>query len=217
MLEIRHISASYHKDFPILNNISMNIEDNTKVVLLGRNGAGKTTFANTLFGLVPMISGEVIYDGRDILAVPMEKLYAMGIAYFMQGAPVFPQISVKENLIIAAGNTDRNALSRRIEELRELFPVLINGQFDALPAGSLSGGERTQLCLAMALFSKPSLLVLDEPFAGLSPANAGLILDILNRYQRSTQATVLLIAQDRQMASGFCKKHYVIHEGAIKG
>jgi branched-chain amino acid transport system ATP-binding protein len=215
MLEFQHITASYHMDFPILNDINLHIEDNAKVVLLGRNGAGKTTFANTIFGLVPNIHGEIIFNGQDILSFPIERLYSMGIAYFMQEAPVFPQMSVKENLIVAAGKTNAKIQNARRSELKELFPILQNGHSDSMLAGALSGGERTQLCLAMALYSKPSLLILDEPFAGLSPSNARLILDILNNYQLSNRATVLLIAQDRQMASNFCENHYVIREGAI--
>ena len=215
MLELRHITAAYHKGYPILNDVSLYVEENKKVALLGRNGAGKTTFANVIFGLIPFLSGEVLIHGMDINPMPLEKHASMGISYFMQGAPVFPQMSVKENLMIAAGREGNKEFLIRKDELKDLFPLLADPGIDSMPAGSLSGGERTQLCLAMAIFNRPGLLILDEPFAGLSPANASLILRILNDYQSETHASILLIAQDRQMASSFCKLHYVIRDGKI--
>lgn len=215
MLELQHITAAYHKGYPILSDVNLHVEKNEKVVLLGRNGAGKTTFAKAIFGLIPLISGEILIRGRNILSVPLEKYASLGMSYFMQGAPVFPQMSIKENLIITAGIQGNREFLMRKNELKELFPLLADSRIESVPAGSLSGGERTQLCLAMAIINKPGLLILDEPFAGLSPANASLILQILNDYQYETRASVLLIAQDRQMAGGFCKQHYVIREGKI--
>ena len=113
MLEIKHITASYHKDYPILSDINMHIADNEKLVLLGRNGAGKTTFARTIFGLTPMISGEIFFNGVDILSYSLEKIHAMGMGFFMQGAPVFPQLSVKENLMVSSGKAGRRDFEKR--------------------------------------------------------------------------------------------------------
>jgi branched-chain amino acid transport system ATP-binding protein len=165
--------------------------------------------------MTPIISGEIIFNGTDILALPLERLHALGMGYFMQGAPVFPQMTVKENLRVAAGRHSLKEFSLRLEEMKGLFPILDDASFDQMPAGSLSGGERTQLCIAMSIFRKPSLLVLDEPFAGLSPSNAALILKILNGYQEAMGATILLIAQDRYMAKGFSTDQYIIRDGKI--
>jgi len=215
MLEIRHITAAYHKDYPILSDINMDIGGGEKVVILGRNGAGKTTFAGSIFGLIPIISGEIILNGLDILSFSLEKLHSLGLGYFMQGAPVFSQMTVIENLRVSAGSIGGREFSSRSEEMRQLFPILNDRSFDQMPAGSLSGGERTQLCIAMSIFRRPELLILDEPFAGLSPANATLILQILNAYQQDSGATILLIAQDRKMAIEFSSEHYIIREGKI--
>lgn len=215
MLEIRHISAAYHKDYPILSDINMSIGDGEKLVILGRNGAGKTTFAGVLFGLIPIISGEIIFKERDVLALPLEKLHSLGMGYFMQGAPVFPQMTVKENLRVSAGDYKQKEFLLRYQEMKEFFPILKGAAFDQMLAGSLSGGERTQLCVAMSIFRNPSLLVLDEPFAGLSPSNASLILNILNEFQEASRSTILLIAQDRLIAKGFSSEQYILRDGKL--
>lgn len=215
MLECKNIYASYHKDFPILNDISFRLEAGEKVAVLGRNGAGKTTFANTLFGLVPHIHGEIEYNGTSLRHMSLEKIQSLGIGYFMQGASVFPQMSLRENLQISAGKSDKKQISHRIEILKAFFPILQNQQTLQMPAGALSGGERTQLSLAMTLFNKPSLLILDEPFAGLSPGNANLVLNALLKYYESELTSIVLIAQDRRLASLFCKNHYIIRDGNV--
>jgi len=215
MLELKYIRASYHKDYPILNDVNMCIEDGEKVVLLGRNGAGKTTFAQSIFGLTPIISGEVIYNGIDLLGLPLERLYTAGLGYFMQEGPVFPQMTVRENLWVSAGRISKREFLKRFEGLKKQIPLFLNANIESVPAGSLSGGERSQLCLAMSIFNNPGLLILDEPFAGLSPSNSNIILRILNDYQSSSNASVLLIAQDRKMAKDFSNTHYIIREGKV--
>lgn len=215
MLECKNIYAAYHKGFPILDDISFCLEAGEKVAVLGRNGAGKTTFANTLFDLVPHIQGEIKYNGISLRDMALENIQSMGVGYFMQGASVFPQMSVKENLQISAGKSAKKQISDRIEVLSAFFPVLQNPQTLQMLAGALSGGERTQLALAMTLFNKPSLLILDEPFAGLSPGNANLVLNALLKYQESESTSIVLIAQDRRLASLFCKNHYIIRDGNV--
>jgi len=213
MLRFQNISASYQKDYPILSDVNLYVETNEKIAILGRNGAGKTTFANTIFGLVPFITGKVLYEGENIVSKPSENITSLGIGYFMQGAPVFPQMSVKENLLLSAGSIGQHEFLSRYDYLKDILPLLLDKGITRMPAGSLSGGERTQLSLAMAIFKKPALLILDEPFAGLSPSNASLILRTLLEYQEINQASILLIAQDRNMASEFCSNHFIIRDG----
>lgn len=217
MLECKNIYASYHDGFEILSDISFSLEAGEKMAVLGRNGAGKTTLANSLFGLLPNIQGEIKYNGHFLKGMALEKIQSLGIGYFMQGASVFPQMSLKENLQISAGKSGKQQISNRIEALKEFFPILQNYQILQMPAGALSGGELTQLALAMALFNKPSLLILDEPFAGLSPGNAKLVLNALLQYHESYQTSILLIAQDRHLADAFCSKHFIIRDGGLVG
>ncbi len=163
-----------------------------------------------------MIEGSLEYQGQDLNRKPLESLLSLGMSFFMQDAPVFPQMSVKENLLMASGNMPKKAFIARLDELRTEIPILQGGSMDPLAAGSLSGGERTQLCMAMALFRKPSLLVMDEPFAGLSPRNAGIIMQLLNSYYVSMQPAMILIAQDRQMARSFEGSIMFIRDGSLR-
>ena len=215
MLEFKNISAAYYKGHPILDGVNQTFDEGGKYALLGRNGAGKTSFANTIFGLLPVISGDIYYTGIKISGLPLEKISGLGIGYFMQGAPVFPQLSVRENILIAAGKVHGQTFAGSYTALQEVFPLLQQKSIDHVSAGSLSGGERTQLALAMAIFHQPSFLVMDELFAGLSPGNVQLILNTLLGYHKNTGASMLLIAQDRQLASSFCSEHYLIRDGKI--
>ncbi|MEN8223756.1 MAG: ATP-binding cassette domain-containing protein [Bacteroidota bacterium] len=215
MLEFKNITAAYHQGFPILDHVNLKVGDGENIALLGRNGAGKTTFANTIFINVPIIQGEIEFNGIRLSSLPVEKRASLGIGYFMQGAVVFPQMTVKENLLVASGDKGKHYFVDAMKEMKITFPFLKEPAFEQMPAGSLSGGERTQLCLAMAMINKPSLLILDEPFAGLSPANSNIILQALTNYHQEIGASIVLIAQDRHMASGFCDKNYVIRNGKI--
>lgn len=215
MLELRNITAAYHPDHPILDGIFFRIGKGEKIALLGRNGAGKTTFANVIFNSVPHITGGVLLNDRNIRSIPLERRITMGMGYFMQGAPVFPQMSIKDNLLLATANNTKK-FSEKWQQYTTFFPLFRQEGILHLAAGSLSGGERTQLCLAMVLANDPSLLVLDEPFAGLSPGNARMILSLLEEYQSANKASVILIAQDRHMADEFCDKQYFLRNGKLR-
>jgi len=215
MLKIQHISAAYHKGYPILEDVNLELGSGGRMAILGRNGAGKTTFANSIFGLVPRVSGEIWYDGKDLGRIPLNELRSAGLGYFMQGAPVFPQLSIRENLLFAAGKIKMQDFHIRMDTFKASMPLMKDPQIDKMPAGSLSGGERTQLAIAMAIFNRPSLLILDEPFAGLSPANANLVLHILEDYHESSGASLIMIAQDRQLAFAFCDAHYLIRDNQL--
>jgi neutral amino acid transport system ATP-binding protein len=209
MIQVKNIYAGYHRSYPVLNDISFEMDKGARLAVLGRNGAGKTTLANSLFGLVPFLKGNIVFNGINIPGLPAERVAALGVGYFMQGAPVFPQLSVRENLYMALGKAGRGML----QDVFEHFPFLGEQRHLQMPAASLSGGERTQLALAMAVARQPGLLVLDEPFAGLSPANASIILSILDDYQKSRNASLMLIAQDRKLALDFCDCQLLIRDG----
>lgn len=216
MLKIQNMTSSYIRGFPILSDVELHLPPGEKITILGRNGAGKTTLAKSIFGMLPYIEGHIEYRGENLVKKPLEKLQSLGLSFFMQGAPVFPQMSVRENLHMASGKMSGKDFLLRMDELREDIPLLNAGSTEGLAAGSLSGGERTQLCLAMALFRKPSLLVMDEPFAGLSPQNAGIIVQLLERYYESMQPAMILIAQDRNMARVFGGSAGLIRDGSLQ-
>jgi ABC-type branched-subunit amino acid transport system ATPase component len=214
ILKLNNIQASYYPGNPILKGIDLELGEGEKIVILGRNGAGKTTLANTVFGLVPHQSGEIHFKGKDLRMMPPERISSAGIGYFMQGAPVFPQLSVKENLHFAQ-RSKTNDLSSAMEEISRSLPMLAENRFLGMPAGSLSGGERTQLAIGMAILNSPGLLILDEPFAGLSPSNATLVLQILQDFHSRSRASMILIAQDRISASEFSDRQVILKEGIL--
>ncbi len=149
----------------ILNGIDLALEAGEILTVAGTNGAGKSTLAKAVMGLLPRVAGRIALDGRDILAEPVERRLALGIAYVPQVGNVFPSLSVMENLQVVQGVRDARA---RIAELMAAFPVLAERR--RARAGSLSGGERQSLAFARALMARPRLMILDEPTAALAPA-----------------------------------------------
>jgi ABC-type branched-subunit amino acid transport system ATPase component len=215
MLKLENIYASYHEGNPILRGINMEVGGGELKVILGRNGAGKTTLANTIFGAVPHIRGKIIFKDKEVLNLPQHRVNKLGIGYFKQGAPVFPQMSVGENLLFVSGRRRMSEIRPRILELTDNIDLFQNTGVLRQAASSLSGGERTQLVVAMTLFNHPDFLILDEPFAGLSPANAGKILAVLHAFHASSGAGMILIAQDRQIAASFSKSHFFLRDGLL--
>lgn len=216
MLKIEGLSAAYHKGNPVLHGLNLTVFEGDQLVILGSNGAGKTTFANCFFGLVPHVSGNIEYNGIELISYPVFKVREIGLSYFMQGAPVFPQMTVKQNLTLATTIAADNELNSFIEEARLTLPVFQSKHIDGVPAGTLSGGERTQLALLMVLKSKPSLLILDEPFAGLSESSAASVLRVLHGYAAFSSASMILIAQDKKLAGDFSTSQYILENGKLK-
>src|SRR5262249_49383789 len=173
LLEVRDLSAGYGEN-EILRRLSLRVGDGELVAGVGPNGAGKSTLLKTLAGLVRPRAGRIVLRGADITGAATERIVTRGLCYVPQEANVFPSLSVWENLTIGAWTAPR-ALSERGRAAVELFPVLAERR--RAPAGTLSGGERQMLAMAMALMVEPRLLLLDEPSAGLAPALQRLVFD----------------------------------------
>jgi len=168
LLEIAGISTGYG-DIQALWDVSISVAPGRATVVLGPNGAGKTTALSATMGLLPLWAGRIRWRGKDISGVPPYHRIKQGLALVQEGKRVFKKRTIEENLLIAAYTTvrGRRETRRRIEEQYARFPVL--GDRRHKPAATLSGGEQQMLAIAQALIPNPSILILDEPTAGLAP------------------------------------------------
>ncbi len=211
MLELQSISAAYHRDYLILDQVSINIEQGKKTAILGRNGAGKSTLAKSIMGLVPFRTGEILLKGMSINGLRVHQLIRHGIGYFHQGGQVFPQMSVEENLRFARFKSP-GSQGLEVALMKDHFSILNDPRIYRMKAGDLSGGERTQLALAMVMINKPELLILDEPFAGVSPTNTESIIQFMQKIDSDWPFTLLLIEQNQYLAQRLCNDVFVLKQ-----
>jgi len=212
MLEVRQLDAFYG-DARALENISIDVAPGEVVSIVGPNGAGKSTLVNTLCGIHRAARGTIVMDGADITRVAAHRVCRHGMAIVPEGRRIFPEMSVRENLVLGAYRPE--ARPRRDETLRwvhELFPRLSDrtGQL----AGNLSGGEQQMLAIGRALMAEPRLLLLDEPSLGLAPIVVDEVFDVI-RTINSAGVSVLLVEQNVQRALELSSRGYLLAEGRI--
>ena len=212
MLKIENLHVSYG-GIRALRGISLEVPDGRIVTLIGANGAGKSTTLRTISGLVKADSGSIIYDGEELLGMPIYKILEKGIAQVPEGRRVFTNLTVRENLKIGAYlRNDKEQIEKDLEWVYELFPRLKERDWQL--AGTLSGGEQQMLAVARALMSKPKLIMMDEPSLGLAPLVVKGIFDII-REINAQGVTVLLIEQNANMALKIADYAYVLETGRI--
>lgn len=215
MLEIRNLYAGYTKVNPILKGISLNIEYDEVVGILGRNGSGKSTLAKAICGLVPYIDGEILLDRQPLMGLSTYEIAKKGIGFFQQGGRIFPNLTLYENIAFAASSFTKDEVDERIMEFSKWFELLQKPNRMKLKASYLSGGEKHQLALAMILFQKPKLVILDEPSAGLSPVNQTTIYKALQRIIEIEKLTLLVIEQNVELAMTFCDRVVQLNNGVF--
>jgi len=209
MLAIKNLDQ-YYGGSHTLWDISMTIPKGSVTCLMGRNGMGKTTLLRCIMGLVAARSGELLYEGKNLRALPAEQRPRLGIGYVPQGREIFAQLSVEENLRI--GLSVRRTPSRGVpEHLYEMFPVL--KQMLRRRGGDLSGGQQQQLAIARALLIEPQLLILDEPTEGIQPNIVHEIGDVILRLNREHGLTVLLVEQKLPFARRVASEFRVLDKG----
>jgi branched-chain amino acid transport system ATP-binding protein len=197
----------------ILFGIDMEVGPGEHVLVFGPNGAGKSTLIKALFGLVAPTAGRVTLDGREVTGQAPEGMVARGMAYVPQVSNVFASMTVTENLEIGGARLSRARREARIAEMIELFPVL--GERRRQAAGTLSGGERQMLALARALIPEPSVLLLDEPSAGVAPKLVAQIFELVSGLRR-TGVSVLMIEQNARQALAHVDRGYVLEGGQVR-
>ena len=210
VLQVRDLVAGYEPGVPIVRGASISVNRGEIVVVLGPNGAGKSSFIKAIAGLVPVTSGTVQLEGRDITRAPAHLMVRMGLAFVPQTENIFPLMSVEDNLKTAGGILKPKEAAAQIEKMYETFPDLRD--FRRRGAGNLSGGQRQMLAVARALIVEPKLLVLDEPSAGLSPKFVSMVFSMLSDI-RKAGVTILLVEQNAKAALKIGDRAYVLVEG----
>ena len=212
MLEVKDLSV-YYGVIQALKGISFEVEEGDVIALIGANGAGKTTTLHALTGLIPVKSGSIVFEGKDITKVPGYKLVSMGIAHVPEGRRVFAQLTVLQNLKMGAYTRNNKQESEEtIQKIYKRFPRL--EEMKNQLAGTLSGGEQQMLAMGRALMSHPRLIVMDEPSMGLSPLYVNEIFEIIKEIS-AEGTTVLLVEQNAKKALSIANKAYVLETGKI--
>lgn len=209
LLVATEVVAGYDPEVDILRGVDLTVGRGEIVGMIGPNGAGKSTFVKTVFGLVPLRSGHVTFDGKDIGRAPPHELVASGIGYVPQLANVFPSLTVEENLRMGLYLRPR-VWEERLAAVSELFPIL--GQRGEQRAGLLSGGERQMLAMGRALMMDPALLLLDEPSAGLAPNMQDLVFDRV-RTIAEAGVSILMVEQNARRCLQIADRAYVLDQG----
>jgi branched-chain amino acid transport system ATP-binding protein len=202
--------AQYH----ILHGVDFDVPTGQVTMLLGRNGAGKTTTLRTIMGLWAASQGSVSFDGQNITGHATPDIAQLGIAYVPENMGIFADLSVRENLLLAARNarTVEQMDTKRLEWLFELFPAV--KKFWLHPAGKLSGGQKQMLAIARAMVEPRRLLLIDEPSKGLAPSIIQNLITALRELKR-TQTTVLLVEQNFSMAKSLGDRVAVMDNGQV--
>jgi urea transport system ATP-binding protein len=211
MLETQHV-ASYYRNSPVLQDVSIKVGAGGFLAVLGRNGVGKTTLLKTVMGLTDRVTGSLLFDGRDITKTPTHERARLGIGYVPQGRGIIPRFTVRENILM--GSFARSDGKREIPEFAlELFPVL--REFLNRLGGVLSGGQQQQLAVARALCAKPRLMLLDEPTEGIQPNIVELIEQAIVRINREFGVTVIVVEQNVDFARRAAQRFVIMEKGGI--
>jgi branched-chain amino acid transport system ATP-binding protein len=210
LFEAVAVTAGYRRS-PIVHDVSLRLDAGEVATIIGPNGAGKSTFIKAVFGLCDVLGGEVRLDGRDLAGLKPSRVVAAGIAYVPQVLNVFPSLTVRENLEMGA-YLNPDLVAEQTERVFAMFPDL--GHAAGRRAGELSGGQRNMLALARALMTRPRVLLLDEPTAGLAPIYADRVWEHVAEVRHSGVA-VLIVEQNARRSLEAADRGYVLVAGRL--
>ncbi|ONI46094.1 ABC transporter ATP-binding protein [Candidatus Epulonipiscium fishelsonii] len=212
MLEVKNINV-YYENIQALKDVNFNINQGEIVTLIGANGAGKTTTLQALSGMVPVRSGEIIFEDKPLTNIEAHELINLGIAHVPEGRRIFSKMTVIENLELGAYKVnDKNQISEDMEKMFKSFPRLEERKTQI--AGTMSGGEQQMLAIARALMSRPKLLLMDEPSMGLAPVLVHEIFKIIQDINKQG-VTIVLVEQNANMALKIANRGYVLETGKV--
>ena len=212
MLQVNDVHAGYG-NLKILRGVDMSISDGGIVTLLGGNGTGKSTLLKAISGLIPLMKGQITFNGVDISKLKPHERVRLGIVQVTQAKEAYPAMSVEENLVLGAyTRKDREATKADLERVYDFFPVLRERRKQM--SGTLSGGEVQMLVIGRGMMAKPKMLMLDEPSAALAPKVVLEIFANINRIAKSG-VTILVVEQNVRMALILAQYGYIIRDGII--
>ncbi len=209
VLEAHDLVGGYVPEVDVLRGCSLTAADGEIVVVIGPNGAGKSTLVKAIFGLITPREGRVMLRDRDVTGMAPHRIAGMGMSYVPQVNNVFPSLTIHENLEMGSA-TSRDTVGERIERMYELFPRLAERRRNR--AEGLSGGERQMLAVARALMPRPSVLLLDEPSAGLAPRAVGEVFEMVQRVNENG-VTIVMIEQNARAALRLADRGHVLEGG----
>ena len=214
MLEVRGLTV-YYGYVNALTDVNIHVDEGEIITLIGSNGAGKTSTLMSISGLAEKTAGQVFFQDKEITRMSPDRIVKLGIAHVPEGRKIFPQLTVRDNLI--SGTFGKKGITKAeiatlIERNYELFPRLKEREGQA--GGSLSGGEQQMLAIARGLMMDPKLIMLDEPSLGLAPIVVEEIFEMIERIRKEGK-TVLLIEQNASMALSVADRGYVLETGKV--
>lgn len=211
MLSATDVHVAYGNT-PALQGVSLSVASGEIVSIIGRNGVGKTTLLKTIIGLLRARQGRLRLDGEDITALPAHARARRGIGYVPQGRMIFPDLTVRENLLIGA-ELNRSRSDEAMEEVLQQFPILRERYRQK--GGTLSGGQQQMLALGRALVARPKLLLLDEPSEGIQPSVVEELEARIAALNRAGGLSILLVEQNIEFAAALAGRVYVMEKGRI--
>jgi branched-chain amino acid transport system ATP-binding protein len=212
MLEVEDLVSGYG-EIEVLRGVTAAFASERVTTIIGANGAGKSTFLKTVFGMLHARAGTIRFGGQEITGWPSKKVLSVGIAYVPQGRCNFPAMSVQDNLLVSLdqGGASRRGAAQQLESIYSRFPALAEKR--SAMAGNLSGGQQQILEMSMALLREPRLLLIDEPSLGLSPA----MLDVVfAEIERMRNVTVVMVEQNAKQALSISDYGIVLELGKVR-
>ncbi len=209
MIEIAHLNAGYNQS-QVIHDMSFKVAPQEILAVVGRNGMGKTTLLKTLMGILPLKGGVIRVGDKDVSRMETHRRVAEGLAFVPQGRMIFPNLTVRENMLTAVnGRLEKSDL----DEIHALFPVL--HEMRSRQGGNLSGGQQQQLAIARALLTKPTVLILDEPTEGIQPSIIKEIAKVLREIRKLRRLTIIVTEQVLSFVLEACDRLMVIERGRM--
>lgn len=211
MITVKSLHAGYGK-LEILHDISLTFAETQFTTVLGPNGSGKSTLLKSILGLTDIFSGSIQFSGTELIGIPTENISKLGIAYVPQRENVFTDLTVRENLQLGMRSLSKEEAKYALDEVHNLFPTL--SKRERQNAGQLSGGERQMVAIAIAWLTRPTIMLLDEPSAGLAPVVASEVFHVLQMLSQQNM-TLVVVEQNARRILQFCDYAFVLREGQL--